>query len=228
MKVRVFTGPISFVAVGILLLSFSSLQAEACDCKKQCPLDTALPAESGAGAQLDADEAKGLALMREEEKLARDVYAALYDKWQLPIFAKLGSSEQKHMDAAGRLVAYYGQPDPVVVGKPGAFVSAKLQHLYDEFVERGNKSLQEALRVGAAIEEIDIIDLEERLAQTQQEPMQLVYGNLLRASHNHLRAFAKQIHRRSGREYAPQYLSVDAYAQIVSAAAQEGHGGPNN
>lgn len=208
---------------GILALSFSPVQAEDCDCKKQCPLETSLKA--GDKAELGADEASGLALMREEEKLARDVYAALYERWQVPIFEKIGRSEQKHMDATGRLVAYYGQPDPAVAGKAGAFTSAKLQHLHDQFVARGSQSLEEALRVGAAIEEIDIIDLEERIAQTQQEPMQLVYGNLLRASHNHLRAFSGQIQRRSGNEYAPQYLSAEKYAQIVGAQARKGHEG---
>ena len=33
-----------------------------------------------------AAEVEALQYMREEEKLARDVYLALYEEWQLPIF----------------------------------------------------------------------------------------------------------------------------------------------
>ena len=38
---------------------------------------------------LTDDEAAALAYLREEEKLARDVYLTLADTWQLPIFANI-------------------------------------------------------------------------------------------------------------------------------------------
>jgi len=53
--------------------------------------------------------------------------------------------------------------------------------LYDQLVA-------DALRVGAAVEEIDILDLEERIAQTDKAEIQLVYENLAKGSRNHLRA----------------------------------------
>ena len=45
---------------------------------------------------LSAKEASDLIFLREEEKLARDVYLALYDAWGTPIFLNISSSEQKH------------------------------------------------------------------------------------------------------------------------------------
>ena len=46
--------------------------------------------------------------MREEEKLARDVYLTLYDIWGTPAFNNIASSEQTHMDAVLMLI------DPLV------------------------------------------------------------------------------------------------------------------
>ncbi len=40
----------------------------------------------------------GLLYMREEEKLARDVYDYLYEKWNAIIFDNISNSEQIHMD----------------------------------------------------------------------------------------------------------------------------------
>jgi hypothetical protein len=57
-------------------------------------------------------------------------------------------------------------------------------------------SLSEALQVGVLIEEFDIKDLNQALTVTQQPQMRLIYQNLLRASHNHLRAFARNLERR--------------------------------
>ena len=50
--------------------------------------------------------------MREEEKLARDVYLTLYDAWRLAPFANISVSEQKHMNAMLLLLRKYGLPDP--------------------------------------------------------------------------------------------------------------------
>jgi hypothetical protein len=69
--------------------------------------------------------------------------------------------------------------------------------------------------VGAMIEEIDILDLEERSAQTEREDIQLVYSNLKRGSENHLRAFVNNL-QRQGYEYSPEHLSKEEYSRIIS------------
>lgn len=46
----------------------------------------------------------------------------------------------------------------------------------------GSRSLADALRVGATIEEIDLLDLEERIAQTDEADIKLVYENLAKGS----------------------------------------------
>jgi len=167
-------------------------------------------------------EQEGLLYMVEEEKLARDVYEVLYDKWELDIFDNIASSEQTHMDAVKRLLDRYDLANPVTDKAAGEFANAELQALYDELIATGTQSLEQALRAGAAIEEIDILDLEKRLAETDNAAILRVYENLNRGSRNHLRAFVSTLSSEEGVTYAPQYMSQEAYDLIVSASTERG------
>ncbi|MBN2391605.1 MAG: DUF2202 domain-containing protein [Anaerolineae bacterium] len=172
---------------------------------------------------LSEDEAAGLLFMREEEKLAHDVYLALYAEWQLPIFQNIAGSEQTHTDSVLQLITRYGLDDPAAGLAAGEFTDPTLQSLYDQLVAQGSASLEAALRVGAAIEEIDILDLEERLAQTDKADIQRVYENLLAGSRNHLRAFVGTLEQQAGTNYTPQYLTQAVYDAIVSGTTGRGN-----
>ena len=181
---------------------------------------------AAATAAVNDDVAAGLIFMREEEKLARDVYLTLSEQWELRIFTNIAASEQNHMDAVATQLERYGLEDPAVGMAVGEFVNADLQALYDELVATGSSSLGAALRVGAAIEEIDILDLEEYLAEVEAPEIVQVYENLLRGSRNHLRAFTSTLSQQTGEIYLPQYLDQDVYTEIVEAQGSEtGRGG---
>ncbi len=171
---------------------------------------------------LDPQEIQGLLYMREEEKLAHDVYAALYDLWGLPIFGNIADSEATHTEAVRALLERYNLEDPAVGSEAGVFVDATLQGLYDELVAKGSESLEAAIRVGAAIEEIDILDLTEYIAATDEEDIVLVYENLMRGSRNHLRAFVSTLDRQTGLSYEPGYLDAAIYESIVTAETERG------
>lgn len=173
---------------------------------------------------LSPEEAAGLAYMREEEKLAHDVYLALYEQWGSTVFRSIANSEQKHTDAIKTLLGRYGLDDPAAGNGVGVFDDPELQALYNTLVAQGRVSLADALKVGAAIEEIDILDLQERLAQTDNADIQRVYQNLERGSENHLRAFVTNLANRTGEVYQPQYLSQEAYDTIVNGGSGNGGG----
>ena len=120
-----------------------------------------------ASGALTFQEEEGLLFMAEEEKLAGDVYSALNEVWNLRVFDNIGRAEQTHQAAVETLLERYSLAVPA---KPaGEFSNETLQSLYNDLVSRGGLSVEEALRVGAAIEEIDILDLQERMAQTDCE-----------------------------------------------------------
>lgn len=177
---------------------------------------------------LDAEEAAALLYMREEEKLAHDVYITLYETWGTQVFQNIANSEQTHTDAVKSLLDRYGLDDPAAGNGIGVFTDPALQELYDQLVATGNESLESALRVGAAIEEIDILDLEERIAQTDNEDIVLVYESLMKGSRNHLRSFVSTLEQQVGAVYEPQYLSQASYDEIINTGVERGGRGRGN
>ncbi len=170
-------------------------------------------------------EVAGLIFMREEEKLARDVYSMMYAKWELRVFENISRSEQMHMDAIKVLLDRYEIADPVGENGIGVFQNEDLQKLYDQLIEAGNDSLVGALLVGAAIEEIDIIDLQNEIDNNvDNQDIEYVYSNLMRGSRNHLRAYVKNLDRNNV-TYVPQYLSEEEYLDIINSDMEKGECG---
>ena len=178
----------------------------------------------GEGSGLSEGEISGIIFMREEEKLARDVYLHLADLWGMNIFANIAGSEDTHMGAVLSLIDMEDLEDPSQGMGYGDFLNQELQTLYNELISRGGENLAEALLVGAAIEEIDILDLQKYLAETDNQSIAEVYQNLLNGSINHLNAFVRTYQRQTGEEYQPQYLTEDAFQELLSAASQGGGG----
>lgn len=111
---------------------------------------------TGTEEDLSAEEIAGLLYMREEEKLAHDVYVALFNVWGAQVFANIAESETEHTEAVRQLILSHGLPDPAATTAPGVFVNPDLQALYDKLVAMGQTSLNDALAVGCLIEEKDI------------------------------------------------------------------------
>lgn len=164
---------------------------------------------------LSRDEIEAILYMREEEKLARDVYLTLYNLTGLQIFDNIAKSEQTHMDMVLGLIEKYNLTDPVAGMGVGEFNSTEMQDLYEKLVAQGSKSEVDALKVGALIEEIDIKDLDEWLERTDNEDVKVVFESLREGSENHLRAFTRILSNRYGVTYEPQVLSKDEYESIV-------------
>lgn len=184
------------------------------------PAGEAMAARRGGGSvatTLTAEEKNDLAFMREEEKLARDVYLTLYDIWGTPVFANIATSEQQHMDAILNLLNTYRLPDPAAGNLVGEFVNEELQALYDALIARGKQSALDALVVGGVIEETDIEDLNAAMATSRLSNIDKVYQNLLNGSYNHLRAFARNIESLTGQPYVAQVVSQDIVDSILDS-----------
>ena len=170
-------------------------------------------------AALTKAESDALVFMREEEKLAYDVYTVLYAKWGLRQFSNISKAEATHTSAVKTLLDRYGIKDPMTTTKVGVFTNPDLQALYNKLIKQGSVSATEALKVGALIEEVDIADLQKRATTTPD--IDLVFDNLEKGSRNHLRAFTNGL-RSQGVTYVPTVLSKTAYAAIVNSATERG------
>lgn len=165
---------------------------------------------------LDEATAEDLRFVREEEKLARDVYLYSLDKYQLQIFKNISESEQTHMDAVLGQLEKYNVSDPVSDNARGVFENSTLQELYNELTAKSDLSLIEALKVGALIEDLDIFDIESILQRTSENSIINVYNNLTCGSRNHLRSFISEL-KANGGDYNNQYISEEYYNEIISS-----------
>lgn len=171
---------------------------------------------------LSAEEEAGLLFMREEEKLAYDLYTRLYEQWNDQVFNNIAQSEATHTEAVKLLLDKYELPDPATGNSIGVFTNSNLQALYNNLRADGQVSEVAALEVGAAVEEIDILDLEQQLLTVvDNQDIRLVYTNLQKGSRNHLRAFVRNLTAR-GITYQPQYLSQEVYEDIILGDVETG------
>jgi hypothetical protein len=171
---------------------------------------------------ITAAEQAGLVFMREEEKLAYDVYVQLDAAWQHNTFANISLSELTHTEAVLMLLERYAITDPVDSNPVGVFNDPALQGLHDILVARGSATLIDALMVGAEVEEIDLIDLQDWLADvSENDDIVLVYENLMKGSRNHLRAFVRALDQQNV-VYQPQHLSQNEFEAIINSPTETG------
>jgi hypothetical protein len=163
---------------------------------------------------LTQNEINDLKFLREEEKLARDVYIYSYNKYKLAIFNSISQSEQTHMNSVLSLLNKYGIPDPSSV-QMGIFVNQDLQVLYNNLISQSNISLIEALKVGATIEDLDINDIDDFIINTSKSDLLTVYNNLTCGSKNHIRSFTTELSNNEV-SYEPQFISLEEYNSIIN------------
>ena len=155
---------------------------------------------------LTEEEIGHITYIREEEKLARDVYLTLNDSYQASIFENISESEQRHMDAVKRLIDKYGLEDPVKDDTVGIFTNPDFTILYEALVDKGEKSYCDALHVGFEIEVLDIEDIEIALNDEIARDVNRVFNNLLNGSYNHLNAFTSQYQANNCKpEFQPEF-----------------------
>lgn len=174
-----------------------------------------LPAET-----LDSVEKERILFIREEEKLAYDVYQTMYDKYGVKIFQNIPNSELSHMEAMLIIIKKYQLVDPMDTNPRGKFEDQNLQLLYTSLVSQGNVSLLSAYQVGAKIEELDIFDLNKSIAITNNQDVRLVYDFLNKGSRNHLRSFYKNL-KNVGGSYSPIFITQAEFDAIVNSPTEK-------
>jgi hypothetical protein len=170
---------------------------------------------------VDAGERMFLEYMREEEKLARDIYQALYQTWQVPAFQSIANAEQTHVDLVQYAMQRYGIPDPLQSNAPGVYTIPALTQLYQVAVTFGQQSLAMAFFVGAVVEDCDMLDLHSALAGTDNRDLDTVWQNLDRGSRNHMRSFYGQLENQ-GSTYFGLFLGPTAIQAIVTTPYESG------
>lgn len=159
-------------------------------------------------------ELDNLNFLLEEEKMARDVYLYLYDLYGVNIFNNISSSEQRHMDFVIDILDNYDL-EYNYLDEHGEFINQDIQTLYDQLTSKGDVSLLEAYLAGITIEDLDIFDLNNAIANTDKTDLIKMYETLSCGSRNHMRAFYDKI-KAEGSDYDPQYISSNLFSDIIT------------
>lgn len=200
-----------------ILGSVAALAIAACNGSQR------VPDPRGDGPAVTDQVIADLQFLREEEKLARDVYTRLFDRWQLMPHQRIASSEQIHMDHVLTTLQALDLTDPVRDDTVGAFVDPRLAGLFAELVATGERSELDSLQVGATVEDLDLRDLDRMASHTTDPGILSTYAVLQCGSRNHLRAFTSQLAMR-GASYAPQYIPQATFDAVLAANHEQcGH-----
>ena len=208
--------PILVVSIAVAMAFSSCKKDDASPANNITAQINAFPVEP-----LTADEITSLMWMREEEKLAHDVYVALYSQWNVNVFTNIAASEQTHTDAVLALLNKYELTDPVGNNAVGVFSDTTLQSLYTQLVTQGSTSTLDAFVVGTTIEDLDIFDLNELAGQVDNQDITYVYQNLTKGSRNHMRSFYDQV-TNAGGTYTAQYISQAELDAIINSPKESG------
>ena len=204
----------------LIITAFLISSNTGCNPESIDPVTDNTDVDDAADAALDTENDNlGLVYMREEEKLARDVYITLFGMYENKVFDNISKAEQQHMDRVLTLLEKYNIEDPSIEGI-GKFSNETLQKLYNDLIEQGSLSEIDALMVGATIEDVDIYDLDEFTAKTTDPDIITLYNALNCGSRNHMRAFIRQL-TNLGVTYTPQFISQEHFDSIIADANEK-------
>lgn len=170
---------------------------------------------------LDQETIDAILLLREEEKLARDVYLTLSWWYDLPIFTNIARSEQQHMNLVALLLDRYGLPDPAAGNGIGEFSDSWVQDLFNDLVASGAQSLVDALFAGATIEDVDIYHLQHILDHSDFDDVNLIVQNMVAGSRNHMRGFVGALEKRD-ETYTAEFISQAELDAILASPMETG------
>ena len=188
---------------------------------------------------LDVNEQTHLVFMREEEKLARDVYLKLGIMYpDSVIFGKIDDSEQQHTTAVKNMIEKYGVDDPNTNDNIGAFTGEDygwyFTEKFNQLVEKASSSELDAFYVGAFIEELDMLDINQcpkviveadngindavecGNVYTDNPDVKQLYSSLLDGSDSHLAGYVKNIEKHIGEgNYQAQVLPQEQVDELL-------------
>ena len=163
--------------------------------------------------------------MHDSERLALNLNQAFYDDWGEPLFASIAAAKPRYMDKLLDLIDWYDiRWFGDISNEPGFYTDERNADAFDELVERGKSSLQNALLAAAYVEESNISEYRASISGLEMwyyipgDGMQLLvdaYHDLLNAAYVNL---TKLVSRVDG--YSAQILTQADVDAIIEAETE--------
>ena len=169
---------------------------------------------------LTEDEVEFLYALREDEKLAADLYYTFGLEYpEARQFIKWYTAEETHIAAIEAVLEYYEIEFPAI-GEIGVFADADRQAYYNELVSNGI-TLLDAYMVAAALEEENIVIYTEVMENSSNNNIILLLENLIESSWNHLKMLVNHIENEGG-SYVPAIMDEDLFNEIIDSSYCQG------
>ncbi len=154
-----------------------------------------------------SDELKeAMSYMENEERLAYDVYKALYAKYSdAKVLNNIATrAESRHIETTYKLLEKYDLNTTTLIrvdeagyaNIAGKYNIDSIQALYDNLITEGNNSKVDALKVGCKVEVVDVNDLNNYInlaKESNATDIQKAFEFLRDGSYKHYWAFDKQL-----------------------------------
>ncbi|NDV80147.1 DUF2202 domain-containing protein [Dysgonomonas sp. 511] len=170
---------------------------------------------------LTADEIEFLYVLREDEKMSRDLNFAFSSLYPTAVqFSRIGTAEATHITTIERLLDYYEIEYPAL-SPDGVFADEYRQSRYNELLAMGN-TMENAYTATARLEEENIVAYNNVLENISNPNIKIIVSNLLKSSTNHFKAVVRQI-TLLGSNYTPSILDGTTYQEIISSNPGQGN-----
>ncbi|MFA5358953.1 MAG: DUF2202 domain-containing protein [Patescibacteria group bacterium] len=172
---------------------------------------------------LGEKEKTGLVYLAGEEKMLRDFFAKMAEKYREKPFGYLATAESGHVAAVKILLEKYELADQAGMDLPtGEFADKKIKEFFDKQTVAGEASGEAALVAGLEMIEFNIKDIEQFTFSTARPDLRQSYNLLAQVARNHLRELWKSLPEKEGElKYKPKYISEEQFKSIVDSATED-------
>ncbi len=116
----------------------------------------------------------------ENEKLLRDYFNVMYNKYNLSLFQNVAKSEQSHLNFLAVKFLRYDLKNPTEEKPAGEYVNPELQQTYDIMIAKGETNIYAALLAGSSKVKEDVEDIPLMIDQFEgNADIVLIFSNIL-------------------------------------------------
>jgi len=149
---------------------------------------------NGTSKDLSSFEKAGLLSLVEKQKLHRDIYDAMAEKIQEPIFSILSQNDAQYMELLAIIVDKNGLDNPIVGKTAGEYEDSQIQAEYDAFMRSNNFGWNQMLIYARQMEEALIAEVQFHGANLSgNTEIMKIYDDLMNESQSQLEALNDEI-----------------------------------
>ena len=133
----------------------------------------------------------------------------------MPVFSYVLTQEENHIYKLKRFIKEQGGYNPLKHSIKGKFNMPAMQADYNKYVNVGKNTATSALYVSMTIEEHNYINMQKRIAESENVALLKLYNNRLINIGDHIRVLYKRL-RKMDVQYEAQVINQNEFEGILN------------